>query len=229
VLVLTSHYTADHGLSSFPSRADGYVYLTPDQVTPLLQALPFEHGNVTGPLERLPDGKTVIICPSLAGRSGAAPSPFGRDFGLENGQCSSRDGQDAIRGTVLWSFPVLIAGIDPRAENELTGLGKAVSSGRYLRAEEGVTHPASADHAGVVPVLGSTASFSGDNDQVAVSLLPANAVRQVRSGNQQRIAKDLAADRGTVVQKAMITGAQAWSDLLAQLSAPFQGPLVRFA
>jgi putative ABC transport system permease protein len=236
VLEVTSHYTADNGLSSFPSYAEGYVYVTPDRVTPLLQALSSEHGNVTGPLERLPSGKSIIICPASNSGAGArglparrAPaSPFARDFGLQNGSCYPRTGQGSgtIQGFVQWSFPVLIAGIDPQAENELTGLGKAVTSGRYLRNGERPSPYGTSRGGVVVPVLGSSVSFDGDSDQVSVSLLPAAAVPQVRSGNETQIARSLSSDRRTVIQNATISGGQAWSDLLQQLSAPLNGPLI---
>jgi putative ABC transport system permease protein len=228
VLVVTSHYTADNGLSSFPAYPEGYVYVTPDQVTPVLQALPSEHGNVIGPLEHLPDGKLVIICPSSHGPGASSPSPFARDFGLQNGSCYSRAGQGSgpVQGYVQWSFPVLVAGIDPIAENELTGLGKAVTSGRYLGESERPARYGTAGSGLVVPVIGSSISFAGDSDQVTVSSLPASAVSQVRSGKQEQIAQSLAADRRTVVQKVTLTGARAWAYLLAELKAPLNGPLI---
>ena len=42
---------------------------------------------------------------------------------------------------VYWSFPMLIAAIDPAAEAKLDGLDRAVTSGRYLgeRAAPAVT------------------------------------------------------------------------------------------
>lgn len=42
---------------------------------------------------------------------------------------------------VTFDFPVMIAGIDPRAEERLVGLGGALTSGRYLREGEGLSAP----------------------------------------------------------------------------------------
>jgi hypothetical protein len=49
-------------------------------------------------------------------------------------ECYSRTKGPAapLVGYVEWSFPVLLAAIDPQAEERLTGLGQAVTSGRYL-------------------------------------------------------------------------------------------------
>jgi putative ABC transport system permease protein len=124
VLLVTSRYTADQGLSAYPPYDDGYVYITTDRVAPLQSVINHE-GSVTGPIEHLPDGKNVIICPSTLPPSPVAdPSPFLRTIGLLNGSCFSRTGgtPGPIEGYVAWSFPVLVAGIDPRAEDGLTGL-----------------------------------------------------------------------------------------------------------
>ncbi len=232
VLEVTSHYTADNGLSSFPPYAESYVYITPDPVTPILQALSSEHGNVVGPIERLPDGKKIVICPSSTSlTNGTSTSPFARDFGLQNGSCYSRQGQQAgpVQGFVEWSFPVLVAGIDPQAENKLTGLGKTVSAGRYLGGNEGTAQYGSSHEGIVVPVIGSSVSFDGDTDQVTVSALPANAVPQVRSGNEVQIASNLSADHSSVVQNLTVTGGQAWSDLLQQLRTPLSADITSVA
>ena len=64
------------------------------------------------------------------GAPSGQPSPFQRTSGLLNGNCYSRTGgtTGAVEGMAAWSFPVLVAGIDPRAESELTGLGRASPS-----------------------------------------------------------------------------------------------------
>ncbi len=137
VLTVTSRYTADDGLSAYPPHDEGYVYITTDHVTaPSLAGKPHGPGATTivrGPAERLPDGKTVIVCPATFPAPPGQFSPFQRTSGLY-GDCYSRAGGTTgpVEGAVAWSFPVLVAGIDPRAESELTGLGRAVTSGKYL-------------------------------------------------------------------------------------------------
>src|SRR5580658_10346814 len=83
VLVVTSRYTADQGLSTYPPYDEGYVYLTTDQVTPPRgpQVFVGPRGSFpkeTGPTEQLPDGKSVIVCPVTLSPSAGQPSPFQR-------------------------------------------------------------------------------------------------------------------------------------------------------
>ena len=219
VLLITSRYTADQGLSAYPPYDDGYVYITTDRVTPLQQVIN-QQGGVTGPLENLPDGKKVIICPStLPPPPAAQPSPFLRTIGLLNGSCFSRTGgaPGPVEGDVVWSFPVLVAAIDPRAEDELTGLRQAVTSGRYLAEGDKVT-PVKSTPFAAAPVIASTVSFDGDTDHVTVSLLPPAAAATAGSGaSQSAIMRDLGSEPESPVMHETITGAAAWHDLLAQL------------
>jgi len=222
VLLITSRYTADHGLSAYPPQDDGYVYITADRVTPVQQVINHE-GNVTGPLENLPDGKKVIICPATIPPPPAAqPSPFLRAIGLLNGSCFSRTGgaPGPVQGDVVWSFPVLVAAIDPRAEDELTGLRHAVTSGEYLAEGAGLAPLKGSSNLAAAPVIGSTLSFDGDTDHVTVSLLPPAAAAVAGSGaSQSAILRALGSDPSSPVMHETITGAAAWQDLLAQLSS----------
>ena len=221
VLTVTSRYAADEGLSGYPSISEGYVYITPDPVSLSPSVLNSEHGNVLGPVERLPDGKNVIVCPVSASQAsaGTQSSPFGRDYRLTTGNCDSRRAASPPDAYVAWSFPVLLAAIDPRAETGLTGLGHAVTSGRYLNEGEGSTPiPGSTRGRESVPLLGSTTSFDGDTDQVTVSLLPSPAAATARSGSLSSIAKAFAADPAVPVMHTTITAATAWRQLLKELS-----------
>ena len=226
VLLVTSRYTADQGLSAYPPYDEGYVYITTDHVTPP-PSQDF-HGPVapttTGPTERLPDGKSVIVCPVTFPVPLGQPSPFQQTSGLRDGDCYSRTGgtPGPVEGMVAWSFPVLVAGIDPRAESELTGLGRAVTSGKYLAEGQrpsitpnGPRHPSS----DVVPVLASTASFDGDTNHVTVSRLPSAAVTVARSGaSQAAMTRAFGSLAGTPVMQTTITGATAWRHLLTALT-----------
>ena len=216
VLTVTSRFTADHGLSTYPSQEEGYVYVTPDPLTPL------ELRKIVGPVERLPDGKRVTVCPAELGANAGSSqsSPFDSTTGLLNGSCYSRQGSRPDLAYVKWSFPVLIGAIDPAAENELTGLRRAMSSGRYLREAE---RPRSIAQGGsaptvIVPVLASTVSFDGDVDHLTVSILPKTAAAVARSQRPLRIAKALAMAKATPVMHVTVTGTQAWQALLGQLA-----------
>jgi hypothetical protein len=223
VLLITSRYTADQGLSVYPPYDDGYVYITPDRVTPLFPSPKsvIHVGSVSGPIEHLPDGKNVIICPSTIPPPPGQPSPFLRTIGLLNGWCFSRTGgtPGPVEGYVPWSFPVLMAGIDPRAEDELTGLGQAVTSGRYLAEGEGPGAVKDNVNLPTIPVIGSTTSFDGDTNHVTVSLLPPAAATVARSGaSQSEIMRALGSEPESPVMHDTVTGAAAWQDLLAQLA-----------
>jgi hypothetical protein len=227
VLVVTSRYTADDGLSAYPPYDEGYVYITTDHVTPLRPSDYSGPDKVLeiGPTERLPDGKSVVVCPVTLPAPPGQSSPFERTSGLLNGDCYSRAGSTAgpVEGVVAWSFPVLVAGIDPRAESELTGLGDAVASGRYLAEGQGPVREVDSAGVGVdvVPMLASTASFDGDTDQVTVSQLPSSAVTMARSGaSQAAMARAFGSLAGTPVMRTTITGADAWRSLLTALTPP---------
>jgi putative ABC transport system permease protein len=225
VLTVTSRYTGDDGLSSYPTLNESYIYITQDPVNGSEAVYNAEEkaNSLVGPKERLPDGKTVIICPSNANSptGSAQASPFGTSYGLLTGNCNSRVEADngPIEALVSWSFPVLLAAIDPRAEDKLTGLGHAVTSGKYL-AENSALAPSPFGLGGVqVPLLGSTNSFDGDTDHVTVSELPQSAVAVEQSGAAPTtIARAFAADTGTPLLHTILTGATAWKQLVSELA-----------
>jgi putative ABC transport system permease protein len=200
VLVITSRYTADNGLSAYPPHDEGYVYISTDHVTPPSPQ------DVTGPVapaqtgsaERLPDGKRVTVCPVTFPTPAGQSSPFQRASGLLDGNCYSR-----------------------AAESELTGLRRAVTSGKYLpEGQRLVLSPNGPSQPGTaaVPALASTASFDGDTDHVTVSLLPSSAVTVARSGaSQAAMTRAFGLLAGTPVMHTTVTGAAAWRRLLTEL------------
>ncbi len=214
VYSVTSTFTADQGLSRYPEQDDGYVYVTPDTLSPIQTG-----GAILGPVETLPNGKQVTVCGIEGGDNSFVTSPFQRDaLAISGENCYSRldTSSGPIEGTVEWSFPVLVAGIDPAQEEQLTGLAGAVTSGHYLA---GAATPSSVGNDIVVPLLGSTAAFDGDVDQVTVSRLPAAAVGVARSGERSgQILTALEAQPSTPVLHTSITSAQAWQYLLRQLA-----------
>ncbi|MHB1433190.1 MAG: FtsX-like permease family protein, partial [Streptosporangiaceae bacterium] len=226
VLAVTSRFTADGGLSQYPAQRQGYTYITPDPLGPI------QFDRQTGSVQRietLPGGRKIGVC-AISARPGSAgqSSPFqaGANAGLD--ACFSRVNSPSGTATayIQWSFPVLVAGIDPRAENKLTGMAGALTSGRYLRQNAGgISVPAGpggpGGHGTIVPVIGSTVSFDGDVDHVLIDELANSAVGVVRSGAPAPvIAARLAAQRPVRSESATVTGVQAWSQLLSQLAAP---------
>jgi putative ABC transport system permease protein len=118
VLTVMSRYSADRGLSSYPPQGQGYVYITPDSLSQRVS----QSTGATSMAERLPNGRTVHVCVYSSGTASAQTSPFQTAGGLLLGSCYSRSAaaNGSVQGSVAWSFPVLVAGIDPQAENQLT-------------------------------------------------------------------------------------------------------------
>lgn len=227
VALLTSTFKADDGLSAYPAQVDGYVYITPDQLS--VPKLDGKTGTLSQ-FERLPNGQSVSVCAATV-QAVEQGSPFqeSADFGLNS--CYSRmdSASGSVDGHVQWSFPVLVAGIDPAAENQLTGLGRAVTSGHYLTDREGASTIAGS-HSAAVPVLASSSSFDGDVDQLTVRALPSAAVQAVQSGAPTaQIMEALTAETPTSVQHLTITGGQAWQQLLDQLSTPITAEISSYA
>ncbi len=122
VLLITSRYTADHGLSAYPPQDDGYVYITTNRVTPLRQVIN-QQGNVTGPLENSAgrqEGDHLPVHHPAASGGPALPVPAhhrpAERIVLLPGPAGA---PGPVEGDVVWSFPVLVAAIDPRAEDAL--------------------------------------------------------------------------------------------------------------
>lgn len=211
VLRLTSRFVADNGLSKYPVQQAGYVYVTPDPVGGLSID---QRSQLIGRVERLPEGRNVLVCPASLRTQATQSSPFEGSSQFATGACYSRLDTPSGRldGFVTWSFPVLVAGIDPAAEARLTGLDRAVTSGSYLSSRAGAreqdSHP-------VVPVLASTVTFDGDVDHVTVAALPASAVAIERSERPGLVASAVAKDRATAVSHVTVTAAEAWRQVLA--------------
>jgi putative ABC transport system permease protein len=213
VFSVTSVFSADNGLSKYPPQMEGYVYVTPDN----LSGLQIDQARqIIGPVEQLPQGAHVTVCPSSVSGTGVQqPSPFRAAPGVLSGTCASRTSDSPIDGYATWSFPVLVAGIDPRAENAIGDLSRAVTSGKYLDEAAG---PTVKNRFTVIPIIASTASFDSDVDQVTIGRLPASAVSQARSQDPAAIAGDFMSAKTTPVQHTAVTAAEAWQELLRGLA-----------
>src|ERR1035438_9889655 len=96
---------------------------------------------IGGSTEVLPTGQKVTVCPSYLHVPNLT-SPFA-DYQAQDGSCWSRQDLTAntapvqlppghVGGYVDVVFPMLVAAIDPVAEQQLVGLGNAVKSGREI-------------------------------------------------------------------------------------------------
>jgi putative ABC transport system permease protein len=195
-----------------------YVYLTSN---PIRQ-------QQTGPavFEQLPSGAQARTCDGFPLR--ITEPPFGpakqaslwcwsRVTGMFGG--GSWEGLTAQHPgfAVYWSFPMLIAAIDPAAEAKLDGLNQAVTSGRYLGEKAG---PAMSSGSGSIafttfPVLAAARSGVGEYavTQVARLARPAGPPRL----DPAAMRRDATA-AGQPVSTVRVTAAQAYQQLLAEIT-----------
>jgi putative ABC transport system permease protein len=153
------------------SQPPSFVYLTPDRLG--LNSAGQSYEDLAG-------GARETVCP---GPSGQPASPFGVAAQSE-GWCWSHINGSAGAFTlspqphqafaiVTWSFPMLIAAVDPAAEAKLDGLNLAVTSGRYLAESDGQRQAAGRQP--TFPVLAASASGIGEYAITQVQRLPAPA------------------------------------------------------
>jgi putative ABC transport system permease protein len=146
-----------------------YLYLTPDRIG-------LDSSGDT--YESLPGGSRATVCPNLAG---VAASPFSAAAQSSDWCWSKIDGNagvfvlphppDEPYAIVDWSFPMLIAAIDPAAEAKLDGFNRALTSGRYLG--EGAGDGRAANGQPTFPVLAAASSGIGEYALTQVQRLPA--------------------------------------------------------
>lgn len=201
------------GLSTFDQPAIDYTFVSPVPVRRVgtlgEPGFGYDFADARG---RLP------ACPARPA-SGATPfSVHGQRLGtcwsLANGD--SGGGFDGLPTghaavTVRWTFPFLLAAIDPEQEAALAGLDRAVTQGSYLPERGGV--------AGVkgrsVPVLMTEHAGVEDSDEVSIQRLPATMATAVRNGLPlRRLDPLLDGARGQVVARTTITAEQAYRRLL---------------
>jgi len=185
-----------------------------------------------GPTERLSGGHTALVCPARS-TPFASPSPFrfaergiaacwSRPTGLEGiGWSYTGFRHGHFGATVDWSFPFLLAAIDPTAEARLGGVDRAVVSGRYLQPGDLPTVQAYAGSGHiVVPILVSTHPYIDDQDQVTVSRMSATNAQALmhQPASQVAAGRFRGAGAGTVILHRSITTAQAYQRLLDTIS-----------
>jgi len=193
-------------------QAPSYVYITSN---PLV-------GH--GAYEQLPDGSKVNVCDGYGLSTTYPPFSAAMQSSL---WCSSRvtgmfgDGSwgalNARRPgfAITWSFPMLVAAIDPAAEAKLDGLNRAVISGHYLSEHEGPSFEGAPGGESTFPVLAADSSGVGEYAAVRVQRLP-NPGRPPEL-DPTGMQADAAAAGGTV-DEFKITAGQAYQQLLSLLT-----------
>jgi hypothetical protein len=150
------------------TQPPSYLYLTPNR-------LGISNGGETQ--EIIPGGSRVTVCPQTGG---GAANPFGvaaqsspwcwSKINGTAGAFVSNEPKGRAFATVDWSFPMLIAAVDPAAEARLDGLNRAVTSGRYLTENAGDGQTANGQP--TFPVLAASSSSLGEYTVTRVQRLP---------------------------------------------------------
>ncbi|MGH2868165.1 MAG: FtsX-like permease family protein [Solirubrobacteraceae bacterium] len=248
---IATTWNVHRGLSRYPS-APSYVYYTPHQLTftdveagtekagPAGQALDVcggwyrspefrgsgvGHGNgeVRNPYAAaLKPLQLSCASPSIAVAGNAARQ--GLSF-LHRSQTAEPAGE--LGAYVNFSLPVLIAGVDPAAEQQLVGLGRAVTSGSYLQETGGLSrpHPGAGFTAGAAfvrtyPVLASINTFLDQEAQLRVEQLqpPAGASvpKLLASGDVPAALSRLGS---RTVGRALVSPDEAWRSELSHFNS----------
>jgi len=189
-----------------------YLYLTPDR-------LGFDsQGDI---YEILPGGSRVTVCPGPA----TAARPFS-PAAQSSGSCWSKINGNAgaitisepprrAFATVNWSFPMLIAAVDPAAEAKLDGLNLAITSGRYLKENEG--GGAAPNGQPTFPVVAAARSGIGEVAVTRVQRLAAPTAPVVLSASRMAAA---AGAPGQTVLTSTISAQQAYRQVLEVTANP---------
>lgn len=212
-------WVSDRGLTQ-AHDADGYVYVTNSRLTAVDETLP--EGLVT--TEHV-GGREVQACirPSLE----KADDPFGHHLRTDLA-CFSRSSHSPdrdVRSSTLWSFPLLMAAVDPAAESALTGLDGAVTRGRYLRQSDRLGKKDVFDSPGLqIPVLTPSHAYDDETLRLAIDRLPSIAAEQTVHTplDSRTLQSRLQTAVGTRIGQRSITAQDAYRSLLAQLSGPLE-------
>ncbi|MCW2985599.1 MAG: transporter permease, partial [Conexibacter sp.] len=223
-----TRWTADRG-SVVVRDPDSYVYVTRNT---MLAAQPHVSGMPvrTRGSERFgSDADTRPICPTPS----TAPSAFAPAartwlwcWSTKSGLGSPDFGPQKVAGgpgaRIAFPFPLLVAGIDPKAEAALSGANRAIVSGRYLEGDEPPAITGRGFPIKVAPVLAAATTDVDLRADVSVERLPTSAANAF-----VRARDDVAASRravahapGTPLLRRTISSADAYAALLGELRGP---------
>ncbi len=209
----------------------GYTYITPNS---LLNNHTITQDAPNGPIETGADNKSTMVCPSSFLPPSGAPDPAGpfaasriysaTCWSAQNGLAGdgwSSLGRGKYGAVVEWSFPVLLAAIDPAAEAQIAGVDRAIDSGRYLTE----TDQTKAVGLGAnltqlqLPVLAASKTVVNEQSDVTVERLPTADADRIGTGLTEAQTKAMiAAASGPVVQRSTIRAQDAYNQFLTFLS-----------
>jgi putative ABC transport system permease protein len=198
-------WVSDGGLSRI-SQPPSYLYLTPDRL---------RISNIGDVYELRPRGSPLAVCP----QQGFSTNPFGPAaqssawcWSKVNGTAGAFVGDEPPRrafATVDWSFPMLLAAIDPVAEAKLDGLDHALISGNYLGSSTFAGQSSSGQ--ATFPVLAAASSGVGEFAQTQIErLAPPPAALTL---SQAKMISEATAP-GTTVRTTRVDAQQAYAEAL---------------
>ncbi|WP_116953455.1 ABC transporter permease [Jiangella endophytica] len=218
LLVADVVYMSDRGLTEIERPSASFSYVTPNTISVLGQLN--DSGAPHGRAETMPDGSVALVCPlrPYGGDIADSPAIAARE---RSSQCfTTRPRGDSPRRnlqapprrsvTLEWSFPVLVAAVDPEQEAALTGDGEVPES---LRALAGAG-PATGTRP--VPVLVPAKPNIDVQAEVRVRRLPDETADRFAAGVPLDEIGDLLATPGPVVATDLITADRAYKEVLRQ-------------
>ncbi|SEE42249.1 FtsX-like permease family protein [Jiangella alba] len=220
LLVADVAYVSDRGLTRIEQPSASYSYVTPNSVAVLGQIN--ANGEPYGEAETMPDGSTVLVCPYRQYGDDIADSPAAAARERSRKCWTTRPGGDPAtrtlqapqRRTVMleWSFPVLVAAVDPAQEAALGGDDDVPAS---LRALAGPA-PATGTGNRPVPVVVAAQPHVDAQAEVTVRRLPDDAVARFAEGLPLDEIDALLATPGPVVAAETVTADRAYQELIGQ-------------
>ena len=213
--VVTTWVSAN-GTSRVP-QPPTYVYITTNPLT--VSA----NGST---IESLPAGTSADVCP--IGGKAAGPFDAGTQSSLWCWSTADGLGTPGSEGfqnlsahhpgfTIEWTFPMLIAAVDPLQEAKLDGLDQAVTSGAYLGETAGASLEAGAQGTKMTtfPVLASADSGIGEYSITQVQKLAAPTSPPTLGSSQL---KQAATAAGQTVMTTRIASQDAYRTLLREMA-----------
>jgi hypothetical protein len=240
-------WRADRGLTRVADAPD-YAYVTPNRL--LDEPSLTEKPNVSGhygyrySLREVVPGRrgTSPVCLSLDDQAYAVlDGPFSQTYRSRVGCFSRANGKGRWgfgtlermrpRLDLRWAFPLLLTAVDPAAEAKLTGLGRTLRSGRYLRADDRLRmlHPSRTEpnaRVPAIPVLAASRTYLDEQADIAVERLSARATARfarpftTSAGNDLYVAKRFLFRQppGPVVERVRVGVRAAYAELLRELT-----------
>jgi putative ABC transport system permease protein len=205
LLRLSVTRSTDNGGSVFPSADEAYLLLTDKNVGSLLTS---QGTNGSGSSQPSSSGVSRTEC------TGGLSVPQDLEQPYQDSSCFTQT-QSKVQAYLVWSIPLLVAGIDPAAETKLDGLGGAVTSGRYL-AESDAPTSGSSGQSTSIPVLAGSILHSNDDADVQIeSVNPAAVIAHAGKLTQDGLDTTISGEQGSVLGNVKLTEQDAYAQLLA--------------